>query len=249
MANWQNKLDTTIEALEAQSGQLSNAVTLYDSINKLQNDLTDSYLDFEESKTDFKEASQQLKNELSGFKTQINNIKQTSADELEKFNKSTTDFQERFIKDISKLEQLINSKIDEVNKSTIDFSNKLEQLIDSKIDEVNDITQKNNDLLESGIQKKIQELYQDNKNFQKELDASLITRLEKHKSNIQVELRNEGAQIQRGFETTLNSNFNSMDSTLKERFEIQSKQLNTLKILIFVVVVIGISLAIGLYLK
>ncbi len=103
--------------------------------------------------------------------------------------------------------------------------------------------------LESELVKKIQELYQDNKNFQKELDASLITRLDKHKSNIQVEVRNEGAQIQRGFETTLNSNFSSMESKLKELFDVQSKQLNTLKILMFVVIGIGIGLAIGLYLK
>ncbi len=103
--------------------------------------------------------------------------------------------------------------------------------------------------LESELLKKIQELYQDNKNFQKELDASLITRLDKHKSDIQVEVRNEGAQIQRGFETALNSNFNSMESKLKELFDIQSKQLNMLKILMFVTIGIGIGLAIGLYLK
>jgi hypothetical protein len=103
--------------------------------------------------------------------------------------------------------------------------------------------------LESELLKKIQELYQDNKNFQKELDASLITRLDKHKSDIQVEVRNEGIQIQRGFETTLNTNFNSMESKLKELFDVQSKRLNMLKILMIVIIGIGIGLAIGLYLK
>lgn len=103
--------------------------------------------------------------------------------------------------------------------------------------------------LESELLKKIQELYQDNKNFQKELDASLITRLDKHKSDIQIEVRNEGIQIQRGFETTLNTNFNSMESKLKELFDVQSKQLNMLKNLMFVAIGIGIGLAIGLYLK
>jgi hypothetical protein len=103
--------------------------------------------------------------------------------------------------------------------------------------------------IENQLLKKIQELYQDNKNFQKELDASLITRLDKHKSDIQVEVRNEGTQIQRGFETTLNTNFNSMESKLKELFDVQSKQLNMLKILMFVTIGIGIGLAIGLYLK
>lgn len=103
--------------------------------------------------------------------------------------------------------------------------------------------------LEHELVKKIQELYQDNKNFQKELDTSLITRLDKHKSDIQVEVRNEGTQIQRGFETTLNTNFNSMETKLKELFNAQSKQLSTLKILMFVAIGIGIGLSIGLYLK
>lgn len=101
--------------------------------------------------------------------------------------------------------------------------------------------------IESKLLKKIQELYQDNKNFQKELDSSIITRLDKHKFDIQVEIRNEGTQIQRAFETILNTNFNSMESKLKEKFSIQTKKLSTLKILMFVIIGIGIGLAIGLY--
>jgi hypothetical protein len=89
----------------------------------------------------------------------------------------------------------------------------------------------------------------DNKAFQKELDSTLITRLDKHKSDIQVEIRNEGTQIQRAFETTLNFNFNSMETKIKERFDLQSKELKIMKILIFVLIVIGISLGVGLYLK
>ena len=85
------------------------------------------------------------------------------------------------------------------------------------------------DNLESTLVIKIQELYQDNKNFQKELDASLTTRLKKHKSDIQVEIRNEGTQIQKGFETSLSSHFNSMIK--------------------FMAIGIGIGLAFGLYLK
>lgn len=238
MADWQNKLENTIKSLEVQSGLLSSAVELYDNINRLQNDLTDSYLGFEESKTEFNEILIKLKNDLSAFKDEISSIKQTSANELEKFNKSNTSFQEKFIANIDKIENIINSKIDEISVN-----------INSQIDEVSNLTQKNIDILNNDIQKKIQELYQDNKNFQKELDASLVTRLDKHKSDIQVEVRNEGAQIQRGFETTLNTNFNSMESKLKELFNAQSKQLNTLKILMFVAIGIGICLAIGLYLK
>ena len=99
------------------------------------------------------------------------------------------------------------------------------------------------------LEQKILEIYKDNKSFQKELDASLITRLDKNKSDIQIEIRNEGTQIQRAFETTLNSNFNSMETKIKERFDLQSKELKTLRILVFVLIAIGISLGIVLYLK
>ena len=238
MADWQNKLENSIKSLENQSELLKSAAEFYDKIKKLQNDLVDSYLEFAESKSDFNEVSQRLKKDLVDFKSQIDSIKETSANELLKFNKSNNSFQEKFITNINELENLINSKFDTISLD-----------INSKFEEINNITQKNITSLENGIQKKIQELYQDNKNFQKELDASLITRLDKHKSDIQVEVRNEGAQIQRGFETTLNSNFNSLESKLKEFFDVQSKRLNMLKILIFVTIGIGIGLAIGLYLK
>ena len=95
------------------------------------------------------------------------------------------------------------------------------------------------------LEQKILEIYKDNKSFQKELDASL----DKNKSDIQIEIRNEGTQIQRAFETTLNSNFSSMETKIKERFDLQSKELKTLRILVFVLIAIGISLGIVLYLK
>ena len=103
--------------------------------------------------------------------------------------------------------------------------------------------------LESELLKKIQELYQDNKKFQKELDSSINTRLEKNRSDIQVEIRNEGTQIQRAFENSLTSNFNKMESKFKEKLEEQTKQLNLLKILLFLVLSILIGSAIWLYLK
>jgi seryl-tRNA synthetase len=131
--------------------------------------------------------------------------------------------------------------IEENNKSL----NSVSDVIKKKTEENTEQLIVANDFLEQ----KIGEIYKDNKAFQKEFDATLITRLDKHKSDIQVEIRNEGAQIQRAFETTLNSNFNSMESKIKERFDLQSKELKTMKILIFILIVIGIGLGIGLYLK
>ena len=131
--------------------------------------------------------------------------------------------------------------IEENNKSL----NSVSDVIKKKTEENTEQLKVANDFLEQ----KIGEIYKDNKAFQKELDATLITRLDKHRSDIQIEIRNEGTQIQRAFETTLNSNFNSMESKIVERFDLQSKELKTMKILIFSLIVIGIGLGIGLYLK
>lgn len=163
--------------------------------------------------------------------------------ELEIQSNDLKDFNKVY-SEIGKLKDGISNNLSLLKENNDGFST-ISTEVRSRLEE----SKKQIESLESGLLKKIQELYQDNKNFQKELDASLITRLDKHKSDIQVEVRNEGTQIQRGFETTLNTNFNSMESKLKELFNAQSKQLNTLKILLFVTIGIGIGLAIGLYLK
>ncbi|MDO6440479.1 hypothetical protein Q4534_23845 [Cyclobacterium sp. 1_MG-2023] len=163
--------------------------------------------------------------------------------ELEIQSNDLKDFNKVY-SEIGKLKEGISNSLSLLKENNDGFST-ISTEVKSRLEE----SKKQVESLESELLKKIQELYQDNKNFQKELDASLITRLDKHKSDIQVEVRNEGTQIQRGFETTLNSNFNSMESKLKELFDVQSKQLNMLKILMFVTIGIGIGLAIGLYLK
>ena len=146
----------------------------------------------------------------------------------------------------------------EIGKLKQDISDNLKFLkgnnegLNSISKEIQNSLEKSNQQLErieDVLLKKIQEFYQDNKNFQKELDSSLITRLDKHKSDIQVEIRNEGTQIQRGFETSLNLNFNSMESKIKESFALQTKQIKTLKILMFVIIGIGLGLVLCLYLK
>lgn len=170
---------------------------------------------------------EKLDNAIKELEEQSNNLKE--------FNKVYSE--------IEKLKQDIADNLKLLKENNNGFETVSER-IQSRLEK----SEKQIEKLESELVKKIQELYQDNKNFQKELDASLITRLDKHKSDIQVEIRNEGTQIQRTFETTLNTNFNSMESKLKENFYKQTKQLNTLKILLFVIIGIGIGLAIGLFL-
>ena len=121
--------------------------------------------------------------------------------------------------------------------------------ISSKIQKALDNLKVQVEMLENAIAKKIQEIYQDNKGFQKELDASLITRLDKHKSDIQLEIRNEGAHIQRTLEGILNTSVSSIESKLNENLNEQKPQFKTIKILLFVFMVIVILLGTMAYFK
>lgn len=104
--------------------------------------------------------------------------------------------------------------------------------------------------LESILKTKIKEIYDDNKYFQKELDSSIFSRLEKHKSDLQIELREEGKQIQRVFESTLTSSFNSMTSNINERFQEQKKLYKKQIVLILLLILLFIvSIGIHFFIK
>ena len=70
----------------------------------------------------------------------------------------------------------------------------------------------------TAIENKFDDIQRQNKEFQKELDSSIFTRLEKHKSDIQIEMRNEGTQIQRAFENTITNQFNNFESKVNDKF-------------------------------
>jgi hypothetical protein len=93
-------------------------------------------------------------------------------------------------------------------------------------DEYNKLNVSNNELnkkLSIALEAKFEEIQKQNKEFQKELDGSIFTRLEKHKSDIQIEIRNEGTQIQRAFENTITNQFNNFESKQNVKFETISK--------------------------
>ncbi|WP_167343150.1 hypothetical protein [Nonlabens sp. SY33080] len=163
--------------------------------------------------------------------------------ELEHNSKQLKDFTDVY-SEISTLQSNISRNLDLIEDNNKNL-NTVSSVIKKQTQENTEQIKVANEFLEQ----KIGEIYKDNKAFQKELDATLITRLDKYKSDIQVEIRNEGTQIQRAFEITLNSNFNTMESKIKEQFELQTKELKTLKILVFILIAIGIGLAVGLYLK
>ena len=89
---------------------------------------------------------------------------------------------------------------------------------------------------------KLEEVYKDNKSFQKELDSSLVSRLDKVKSDLQVEMRNEGIQSQKNLESIIYSNFNQLKFEMKEIADYHSKRLDFLKLLIIGVAALSIVL-------
>jgi CHASE3 domain sensor protein len=97
--------------------------------------------------------------------------------------------------------------------------------------------------------KLLSEIENNNKNFHKELEQHINSKLEKHKSDIQVEIRNEGTQIQRGFENSLTQNFNNLQSKIQEVFSKQGRQLTLLKILLFIVIACCLGLGVTLFLR
>lgn len=149
-----------------------------------------------------------------------------------------------------------NKVYSEIGKLKSDISENLRLLkenndgfesVSTKIQERLESSKNQLDKLETELLKKIQELYQDNKNFQKELDSSITSRLEKNKSDIQVEIRNEGTQIQRSFENTLTSSLNNIKSKLKEQFKMHNNKLNIIIILQYLLISIGLALVIKVY--
>ena len=85
---------------------------------------------------------------------------------------------------------------------------------------------------------KVDELYGDNKRFYKELDALLHSLLEKHKSDIQVEVRNESQQIRdeiRDLQSDLERKTNLLSSKVEETNTQQNKKSTILMVLLFLI--------------
>jgi myosin heavy subunit len=168
-----------------------------------------------------------MENSMENLEKLDNAIKELEkqSDDLKEFN--------RVYAEIAQLKQDISENLrllKENNQGLTDISKEIEKRLDEH-------------------QQKIDEIYKESRAFQRELDSSIVSRLDKHKSDIQVDVRNEGTQIQRTLENALNSNFNSLESKLRDEFSKQTKQINTLKIWLFVLTVISIGLAIGLFIK
>jgi len=89
---------------------------------------------------------------------------------------------------------------------------------------------------------KVNEVYQDQKNFFKELDSSLSTRLEKQKSDLQLEIRNEITQLERTMENFLESRLRTINDQHKKRHR-------SLVVILIFVLLISLLTVIGIILQ
>jgi len=134
------------------------------------------------------------------------------------------------IKDNNSFIQSVNIYHEKTKQQNELFQKEIISLIEKQgndfKDEYNKLNVSNNELhkkLSIALEAKFEEIQKQNKEFQKELDGSIFTRLEKHKSDIQIEIRNEGTQIQRAFENTITNQFNNFESKQNVKFETISK--------------------------
>lgn len=196
---------------------------------------------------ELEEQSNDLK-EYNRVYSEIVKLKSSISDNLKLLKENNAGFEalsttiqnnlEQSKKELETLGSELLYKIQELVQDNKDFQKKIDESILSQLGN-----------MEAGLLKKVQELYLDNKSFQKELDSSIISRLEKHKSDVQVEIRNEGIQIQRSFENTLNLNFNTMESKIKEQFDQQLKELKFVKTVMLTLTLLVVGLAFALFLK
>jgi len=96
------------------------------------------------------------------------------------------------------------------------------------------------------ITAKLEELFAENKKFYKELDALLHSLLEKHMSDIQVEVRNESQQLRKEFKEVQENTERSLiavETISKESSEKQIKATRTVLIITSILLVSNILLA------
>ncbi len=95
---------------------------------------------------------------------------------------------------------------------------------------------------------KTQEIHMDNKSAFNEFSKSTSSQLEKHKLDIQTEMRNQNAQTERLFDEKLNSNLKVVESQFYESTILHKKQARLLKMLIAITTLIATGLGVGIYL-
>jgi len=165
---------------------------------------------------------------------------------IEQLERQSRDLEEfaRIYKLISSLKSDIESSQAKIVENNDSFS----ELVD-KIQKVLGEYSESLETMENKLLEKVRELYDDNKKYQKDLDGTINSKLEKNKSDIEVTVRNEGAQIQRAFETSLKSNFTEMSGAIDDRFDLQSKTVIRNTTLLIVILLVQLVTGLLVYLN
>jgi len=165
---------------------------------------------------------------------------------IEQLERQSRDLEEfaRIYKLISSLKSDIESSQAKIVENNDSFS----ELVD-KIQKVLGEYSESLESMENKLLEKVRELYDDNKKYQKDLDGTINSKLEKNKSDIEVTVRNEGAQIQRAFETSLKSNFTEMSRAIDDRFALQSKTVKRNTTLLIVLLLVQLVAGLIIYLN
>ena len=165
---------------------------------------------------------------------------------IEQLERQSRDLEEfaRIYKLISSLKsdiELSQAKIVENNDSFSELVDKIQKALGEYSESL--------ETMENKLLEKVRELYDDNKKYQKDLDGTINSKLEKNKSDIEVTVRNEGAQIQRAFETSLKSNFTEMSGAIYDRFDLQSKAVKRNTTLLIVILLVQLIAGLLVYLN
>lgn len=89
----------------------------------------------------------------------------------------------------------------------------------------------------SSYDKAIAELAKDNRNFQKDLEQHITSKLDKNSSDIQIAIRNEGVQIQRAMELALKENISNLEMNLVIKTNKIANQVTLFSIVTLIVVI------------
>ena len=159
--------------------------------------------------------------------------------------------QSRDLEEFARIYKLISSLKSDIESSQakiVENNDSLSELVD-KIQKALGEYSESLESMENKLLEKVRELYDDNKKYQKDLDGTINSKLEKNKSDIEVTVRNEGAQIQRAFETSLKSNFTEMSRAIDDRFDLQSKTVMRNTTLLIVILLVQLVTGLLVYLN
>lgn len=211
---------------------------------------------------------QKLDNAIEELEKQSNNLKDfnTVFTEISKLKKEVSD-NLILIKDSN---GKLNDATKEIKISLDEFSKKIEvffkdygrhqkeldesiriRLDKNKTDITNDINLKLTDTVQkiintsNDLSRSFDALSQNNIKHQKEIESHL----DKNRTEIKVDLRNEGAQIQRALETTIKSAIYESESKMIKELELQRKKVNILMFLIFISIMATTALAVSVFFK